>query len=155
MQSFDAWLAAGDAERRWRRLAAAQPTADLLPVDCQVVCWSFLTVKEQLQYDALGLTQAAASAVGRTSPSRLHCDTPSGHRTKQGNESPNLSQCPKCMYEGLFSHVPPSTSACIFSVCTASVVNPIHAPQFMHAPLHQLSGSQTSAHQREASCGRL
>ena len=55
--------------------------------------------------------------------------------------------------KGFLSHVPPSTSACISTAYITSVISPNHAPQFMHAPLHQLSGSQIHARQRKASCG--
>ena len=57
--------------------------------------------------------------------------------------------------KGFLSHVPPSTSTCISAAYIKPVISPNHAPQFMHAPLHQLSGSQLSARQRKASCGRL
>ena len=52
-----------------------------------------VSVKEQVQFVTLGQSQAAATAVSRTSPSGLHCDllpdkdTPFGHPGGTANQA--------------------------------------------------------------------
>ena len=116
-----------------------------------------VSVKEQVQFVTLGQSQAAATAVSRTSPSGLHCDIPSGQghpvRTPwRHRQSSKDNKCPKRMYEGfLVSHAP--KHECMHLCCMHRIRRQSISCPPIHSPLHQLSGSQIYARQHQASCG--
>ena len=122
-------------------------------------CTQWRTGDKTVSIVSLDRARASASAVSRTRPSGLHCDSPSGQghptRTPRRHRKTNTELSARRSHassEGFLSHVPPSTSACIFSVCTISVVDPIHAPQFTFRSISRARRNTQASMQGEPRC---
>ena len=101
---------------------------------------------------ALDRSRASASAVSVTVGRPPQYSSFRNNGTKQGNERSKLPTHTKVHVRGLiFSRAP--KHECMHLCCMHSIRRQSIPCPPIHAPLHQLSGSQVHARQRKASCG--